>query len=198
MSKMRLFTYCLALLALTPSLARATVVVVPAERELVARADTIALATVLRVETFLNAAGHAMTQVELQAVRGVKGVADNGFVIAEVPGGPLPNGLVAKVVGAPEPRVGDLVFLFLANTAGAGRPIAMSYGWLEVRRDAEGTLRASHRLDGLSMLRPRGQEDTPVLTLANEPVDALVARVRAHMRALAIPDPNAAAGTVHR
>jgi len=175
------------LLALAPLAARATIVVALPEDELVQTSDTIIMGSVLALEALAVPGGHVVTQAQIQVLRPVRGAKRNAVVTVRYPGGRLPNGLAAFVDGAPELRVGDMVFAFLESRAGVRTPVGLRYGMLKVRRDTSGAYLVTRDTDGLILVDRTGKAAKPeVAHLRAVPLDDLVARIEKRMRALRI------------
>lgn len=169
-----------------PSLARATVVSLPTDDELVAKADVIALADVTRVETFLDAKGFIRTFTELSVTRGIRGADAGEFLAVAYPGGTL-GGATSRVSGTPELKVGDKIFAYLSlGKNGELHPVGFRYGVLNVTRSADGTLRASRNTEGLTFLGKQGDSVEP-RTLDNVRLEELVKDVTVRMQRLRIP-----------
>ncbi len=188
---------CLVLLVLVllpaPTLG-STIVALP-EAALVARADTIALASVVRIDTVVNPGGRVATRATLQVYKALRGTRVGEVIIIEVPGGKLP-GFVAHTPGSPALTPGELVFCFLETHGEVRRPLGLSYGLLRVRQDSRG-YRVFRETDGLTMLSPGGEPALPaVTTLRDVPLDDLVARVTVRLKELGVAIPDQKPGVV--
>lgn len=175
--------------------AHATTIVALPERELVARADVIAFGTVLRTETVVNARGQVFTQAELQVHQGFRGARANEFLLVQVPGGPLPNGLEARTVGAPRLAAGQMVFGFFEQRDGTARPLGLAFGLLRVRTNTAGELRVFREADELAFVNERGEGLEPgQFVLADVPLVELGRRINEHLVALGLPVADLAVG----
>lgn len=175
------------LLASSLSAEAATVVAVP-EAELVALSDTIVFGSVLRTRTLVNSRGAVVTRADLQVVRAVRGAAAGAVLTLEVPGGRLPNGMVAYTGGSPSLAVGDLVFGFLQTRNGIVRPLGLSYGLLRARSDGAGGYRLFREVEGLVPLDAKGAELSPAsISLKDVALDELIARVERRLIEIGVP-----------
>lgn len=121
----------------------------------------------------------------------MRGPAAGSVVTLKVPGGRLPNGLVASAAGAPKLEPGQLVFGFLEMAPdGAYRSLGLAYGLLVVHKAADGTFRVSRNTDGLAMMTPAGGAAAPdTYRIVDVPLDELMARVAKHIGQLGPVDP---------
>lgn len=178
----------IATVVLFAGAAQATTIVALPERELVARANVIAFGTVLRTETVVNARGQVFTQAELQVHQGFRGVRANEFLLVQVPGGPLPNGLEARTVGAPRLAAGQLVFGFFEQRDGTVRPLGLAFGLLRVRTNTTGELRVFREADELALVNERGEGLHPEqFVVADVPLIDYGKRINTHLAALGLP-----------
>jgi hypothetical protein len=174
--------------------ASATVIVALPEAELIKKADTIVIGTVIRTETVLHEGGRVATQAWLQVYRGLRGAATESVIRIEVPGGRFDNGLLAFTPGSPALAGGDFVFGFLETHGEVRRPLGMSYGLLRIRKAGDGSWRVFRETDGLTMLSPAGlPAETAVVTIRDLPLETLVRRVEARLRELGIEAPGTVA-----
>ncbi|MBI3180195.1 MAG: hypothetical protein HYZ27_11065 [Deltaproteobacteria bacterium] len=187
--------WLLLALVLLPQPALASTIIALPEAALTSRADTIALASVVRTDAVVSPGGRIVTRVTLQVVKALRGTRVGEVVVMELPGGRLP-GLVAHTPGSPQLTPGDLVFGFFESHAEVRRPLGLSYGLLRVRQDGRG-YRVFRETDGLTMLSPGGEPALPaVTTLRDVPLDDLVARVTARLKELGVAIPDQKPGVV--
>lgn len=174
-------------LALAPVAARATIVIAMPEDELTRASQAIFVGTVLDVSTGLDAGGRVMTRANIQVLRALRGTKRNAVVAVEYPGGRLPNGLAAQVDGSPRLSVGDRVFAFAERHGAALLPLGLRYGLLRVHADGKGGYLVTRDTDGLVLMDRFGKQPRPgVATLRGVSLEALIARVQGHLRALGI------------
>ncbi|MEE8408964.1 MAG: hypothetical protein V3T05_05125 [Myxococcota bacterium] len=179
------------LLLLPASVSAATIIAVD-EAELIARADTIVVASILRTKTVLNPGGVVVTHAWAQVYRGLRGATIGEILIIQVPGGPIGR-YVAHTPGSPQLNPGDVIFAFLESSdskRGVHRPLGLSFGLLRVRKAADGSRRVFRETEGLVMMSPKGLSVNPADHAINDlPLEELVARVDRRLRELGVPPP---------
>ena len=167
----------------------ATVVALP-EAELARRVDAIGFGAVVDTQVATKPGGGVRTRATIQIYRAVVGLTDGQTITIEVPGGDLPNGMRSMVAGAPRLVPGQLVFGFFEQRAGLYKPWGLSFGLLRARRDEGGDVRVFRDLDGLQLLSRKG---TPMaaetVRLEDEPLEALIGRIRGHLGIPGISQP---------
>jgi hypothetical protein len=107
----RPFVAVLLVLALTPSVSRASAVVALSVEELAARADLVASGVVVRQTAAVEEDGLIYTRVELRTERCYRGACRGGTVAVQIPGGEVGE-LGMAVEGVPRVRLGERVLLF--------------------------------------------------------------------------------------
>ena len=174
---MKATLFILGLVALRPA-AHATTVVALTESQMTERADTILLGTVMGSQTLVDDHGQVTTRAWLQVDQGMRGAQGGDIVPVDVPGGRLPNGLVAVVDGAPELHSGQMVFGFFETFAGVRHPLGLSYGVYHVTADKHHALFVRRNLTGLNLVSMAGASAGPdVVHVNREPLEALMERV---------------------
>lgn len=177
------------ILLLLPISAFASTVVAVNEAELVARADTIVVASIIRTKTVINPGGVVVTHAEAQVYLGLRGAKFGDILTLQVPGGPIGR-YVAHTPGSPKLSPGDVVFAFLDSKGGVHRPLGMSFGLLRVRKAADGSQRVFRETAGLVMMSPNGLPANPADYVINDlPLDEMIARVDRRLRELGVPPP---------
>ena len=180
-----------ALLAALPLGAQASTIVALPEPALIERADVIVFGTVVSTQTLLGEGGRVFTQAELQVQLGLRGARPGDVLVLQVPGGRLPNGVVAEVVGAPRLSDGQLVFGFLERRGDVVLPLGLAYGLLDVHADAKGGYRVDRNLAGLALRARDGSPVSPeAVALRDVPLTELTRRVATRLRELGLPAPN--------
>jgi len=170
--------------------AQASTVVAFSEVELARRSHAIFMGSVLSIETHVNERNQVLTRATVQVYRAVRGILDGESVVVQVPGGMLPNGLVAHTYGSPKLVPGELIFGFFELNHGTYRPIALSLGLLRVRQTPEGEFRLSRDVSGLGLVRPDGDSvDPKVFQIEDEPMEALIGRIKTYTEGVVIPPP---------
>lgn len=180
----------LVFLGFLPAVALASTVVAVPETALVSHADTIALGTIMTTTTYVSPEGQIRTRATVAVHRGVRGAHEGDVIVVEVPGGQLPNGLVATTVGAPVLHVGAMIFGFFETHGAAKRPLGLSYGLYAVRTDTHGALVVERDLSALHLVNVLVPMHGKTLAadparLATESLDALLTRVQAQVAAAA-------------
>jgi hypothetical protein len=168
--------------------AAATTVVALSEDELIRRADTIVVATVINTQTVVKPGGFVVTRAAVQVHRGIRGAVPNKVIFIEVPGGELPGGLVAHTSGSPKLASGDMLFGFLETHERVRRPLGLSFGLLRVRVGPDGQHKVYRDTAGLALVRAAGQHVAPEsVAIRDLPLEEMIGRVEARMRELSIP-----------
>lgn len=166
-----------ALLFLSSSLAHATSVVALDDEGLVRNSSIIGVAQVLRTHTESSDRG-VFTIAELQFYQGLKGVQANDVVAVQIPGGPMGNGMVMRVSGAPQMKTGQLFLTFLHEHGGVFKTTAMSLGVMPIVIDANGVSRVLQRTDGLAFVSPDGGVVPPRVRVNNQPLNDVLDHFR--------------------
>lgn len=166
-----------ALLMMTSTLAHATSVVALDDEGLVRSSSIIGVAQVLRTHTESSSAG-VFTVAELQFYQSLKGVKRHDVVAVQIPGGPMGNGMVMRVAGAPEMKTGQLFLAFLHEHGGVLKTTAMSLGVMPILIDANGVSRVVQRTDGLSFVEPGGAVVPSRVRVNNRPLDEVLEHFR--------------------
>ena len=175
-------TSFLALVLFAPAIGSATTIVALPEAALSQRADAIVFGAVVDTRVEVNDRGQVSTVARFQIYQSVKGAGVGEVIELRVPGGRLPNGLVAEAYGSPKLVAGKMHFGFFEQRNGVYLPMGLSYGLLEARRDVAGVIHVWRDTGGLAMLTPTGGAVDPATTrLADVPLAQLVARSRGHL-----------------
>ncbi|MEL6546871.1 MAG: hypothetical protein AAFQ82_19755 [Myxococcota bacterium] len=169
---------CAALpVLLFASLAQATTVVALDDAGLVRNSSVIGVVQVLRTHSESTSKG-VFTLAEVQFYQSLKGMQRGDVLTVQTPGGPMGNGMVMRIAGAPQFQVGQMFLGFFHDHGGVFKPTAMSLGVMPIVRDADGIARVVQKIDGLGFLTPDGKSSAARVRVNNEPLADVLARFR--------------------
>ena len=166
----------LAVFAL-PNLAFGSTVLALSEVELVARADVIAMGSVVHTSVYVKNKREVVTRAVLQINQHILGAEATRFLTVEVPGGALPNGIKAVTSGSPKLSVGDMVLGYFERHGDVFWPLGLSYGLLRIKLDGKGKAFVFRELDGLHLARVDPSPKTLNLLTTPEPLTAYIKRI---------------------
>ena len=160
-----------------PNFALGSTVLALSEVELVARADVIAMGSVVHTSVYVKDKREVVTRAVLQINQHILGAEATRFLTVEVPGGELPNGLKAVTSGSPRLNVGDMVLGYFERHGDVFWPLGLSYGLLRVKLDGKGKAFVFRELDGLHLARVEPSPKTLNLLTTPEPLTAYIKRI---------------------
>ncbi len=167
-----------------------SVVLAVPEPELARAADVIAFGQIVHTQTEI-ADGRVVTHATMQVLDAIWHTTVKSFLELYVPGGNLPNRLVATAPGAPRLKNGDMVFGFFQKLENGVVPLGLSYGLLRVRSTQSGDLRVYRELDGLQFVDRSGNPvSTESIKIADVPLKEFAARIRQHLSSVGPVDPS--------
>jgi hypothetical protein len=169
-----------------PSTVFASSILAVDEATLVAKADTIAVGSVITSEAYRGTNGGIRTRFYVQVHEGLRNAREGQVIQVEVPGGTLGE-LTTVVTGSPQLKAGAMVVLFLESHGTSRRPLGMSYGVYRVDSDTSGTWHVGRQVDGLSLLDTQGHElnakALASIVGSHETYQTFVARIRKRISA---------------
>jgi hypothetical protein len=171
----------IALVALAPRGARATVMLKLELRDLVGRADVIFVGKATRVESrWSEDRRHIVTDTTFLVERGVRGALPGATVTVRHLGGSV-GGIGMLIAGTPSFRVGEQALLFTDLRAGRRYVTGMSQGAYLVARDAGGRALVRNDLSKLALARRGADGRLEMLRhppTSAEPLEAFLLRVQ--------------------
>lgn len=177
------FASCLAaILLLSASTARATIIEALDLRELVRGSDHVVIGTVVSIRVRYDHLGRIVTDASVRIEESMHGAAANGStIIARSLGGEIGD-VGLRVEGEPSWIAGERILLFARALPAEGvvRAVGMSQGVLPIRT-IDGTDRAMPGASGLALMQ-RGSDGrlrpAPAALLEAAPLDELCAQIR--------------------
>ncbi len=171
---MRFVLPVLALLALLPGSAAATIILKLELRDLVGISDQIFVGKVIKVESrWGEDRRQIVTDTTFRVERSVRGVASGREVIVRHLGGVV-GGIGMKIAGTPSFRLGDEALLFTDARGGHRYVTGMSQGAYAISRDSSGRALVRPDLSQLELARRNASGGVEVIRERTTPVPRLL------------------------